>query len=71
MGFTPLEGLPMGTRAGSLDAAIVPFLMNELNKSADEIITLLNTESGILGVSGISADMRDIQSSLRLILVPN
>lgn len=64
MGFTPLEGLPMGTRAGSLDAAIVPFLMNELNKSADEIITLLNTESGILGVSGISADMRDIQSSL-------
>ncbi|WP_208422643.1 acetate/propionate family kinase [Latilactobacillus fragifolii] len=63
MGFTPLEGVPMGTRAGSLDAAIVPFLMNELDKSADEVITLLNTQSGILGVSGISADMRDIQAA--------
>ncbi|WP_076800966.1 acetate/propionate family kinase [Latilactobacillus curvatus] len=63
MGFTPLEGIPMGTRAGSLDAAIVPFLMNELDKSADDVITLLNAKSGILGVSGVSADMRDIQST--------
>ena len=53
----------MGTRAGSLDAAIVPFLMNELDKSADDVITLLNAKSGILGVSGVSADMRDIQST--------
>lgn len=64
MGFTPLEGLPMGTRAGSLDAAIVPFLMTERHQSAEEIINRLNTQSGILGVSGISADMRDIQAAV-------
>jgi acetate kinase len=65
MGFTPLEGLPMGTRAGSLDAAIVPFLMSERHQSAEEIIHSLNTKSGILGVSGISADMRDVQAAVQ------
>ncbi|AMV69653.1 acetate kinase [Pediococcus damnosus LMG 28219] len=63
MGFTPLEGLPMGTRSGSVDPAVVPFLMNELHMTADQIIDIFNKKSGLLGVSGISADMRDIVSN--------
>ena len=63
MGFTPLEGLPMGTRSGSVDPAVVPFLMNELHVNADQIIDIFNKKSGLLGVSGISADMRDIVSN--------
>ncbi|WP_412988920.1 acetate/propionate family kinase [Pediococcus siamensis] len=60
MGFTPLEGLPMGTRSGSVDPAVVPFLMNELHLDANQVIDTFNEKSGLLGVSGISADMRDI-----------
>ncbi|MGI5842471.1 MAG: acetate/propionate family kinase [Christensenellales bacterium] len=62
MGFTPLEGVMMGTRSGDIDAAVVPFLMNKLNKTADEIITMLNKQSGLLGVSGVSSDIRDVQA---------
>ncbi len=63
MGFTPLEGLAMGTRSGNLDPAIVPFLVKELNISADEASNILNKKSGVLGISGVSSDFRDIQAA--------
>src|SRR5579863_8995843 len=59
MGFTPLEGLMMGSRSGSVDPAILIHLMRQ-GKTADELDDLLNHKSGLLGVSGISADMREI-----------
>jgi acetate kinase len=58
MGFTPLEGLMMGTRSGSIDPAILPFLMRKENISADEILNVLEKKSGLLGVSGVSQDTR-------------
>jgi len=58
MGFTPLEGLVMGTRSGDLDPALVGFLARKENISAEKVELLLNTESGLLGISGISQDMR-------------
>ena len=58
MGFTPLEGLVMGTRSGDLDPALVGFLARKENISAEEVERLLNTQSGLLGISGISQDMR-------------
>lgn len=61
MGFTPLEGLMMGTRCGSIDPAIPMFLQQRENLSPREVDTLLNKKSGILGISGISSDMRDIE----------
>jgi acetate kinase len=62
LGFTPLEGLIMGTRCGDIDPAIVPFLMKNEGLSADEIDTILNKKSGVLGLySGKSSDMRDIE----------
>ena len=61
MGFTPLEGVAMGTRSGSIDPAIVTFLMKEENLTADEVNDLLNKKSGVLGVSEISSDFRDIE----------
>lgn len=60
MGFTPLDGLMMGTRSGELDPAIVSFLCEKENKSAQEIVDLLNTQSGLLGVSQKTADMQEI-----------
>ncbi|MDP4144707.1 MAG: acetate kinase [Bacillota bacterium] len=63
MGFTPLEGLVMGTRSGDIDPAIVIYLMRELNLSADEVDNILNKKSGLLGVSGLSSDMRDINKA--------
>lgn len=63
MGFTPLEGLAMGTRCGDIDPAIVTFLMTELNMSADEANTVLNKKSGVLGISGVSSDFRDIEGA--------
>ena len=63
MGFTPLEGLAMGTRSGNLDPAIVPFLVKELKISADEVLNILNKKSGVLGVSGVSSDFRDISEA--------
>lgn len=60
MGFTPLEGIPMGTRSGSIDPAIVFYLMEKEKINSDKIDHILNHESGILGVSGISSDVRDI-----------
>lgn len=60
MGLTPLEGLIMGTRSGDLDPAIVEFLCNHENKSVSEILNELNKKSGILGMSGVSSDFRDL-----------
>jgi len=62
MGLTPVEGLVMGTRCGDIDPAIVPFLEKELGYTADDIDNLINKKSGLLGVSGVSNDMRDIES---------
>ena len=62
MGFTPLQGLMMGTRCGDMDPAIVTYLMGELNMNAQEIDNLMNKKSGFLGVSGKSSDSRDIES---------
>ncbi len=60
-GLTPLEGLMMGTRCGDIDPAIVPFLMKHENLSASEIDTIMNKKSGLLGISGKTSDMREIQ----------
>lgn len=61
MGFTPLEGLTMGTRSGSLDPALIPYLMEKTNSTAEEVLEILNKKSGMLGVSGFSSDLRDIE----------
>jgi acetate kinase len=66
MGLTPLEGLIMGTRSGSLDPAIVQFLCKKLNKTVDEVLNILNKESGVLGMSdGLSSDFRDIEAAAK------
>ena len=63
MGFTPLEGLAMGTRCGSIDPAIVLFLMEKEKMTSYELDDYLNKKSGVLGISGISSDFRDIQAA--------
>lgn len=63
MGFTPLEGLVMGTRCGDMDPAIVYYLMDKLNLDSAQINNYLNKKSGILGISGVSSDMRDIEAA--------
>lgn len=60
MGLTPLEGLMMGTRCGDLDPAVLAYLMEKKNMSANEVVDYLNKKSGLLGVSGISSDLREI-----------
>ena len=60
MGMTPLEGLVMGTRSGDIDPAIVEFICNKEGKSASEVLTMLNKKSGVLGISGLSNDYRDL-----------
>ena len=61
MGFTPLAGVTMGTRSGNLDPALIPFIMEKTDKSAEEVLDVLNKKSGMLGVSGFSSDLRDIE----------
>lgn len=61
MGFTPLAGVTMGTRSGNIDPALIPYIMEKTDKSADEVLNVLNKESGMLGVSGFSSDLRDIE----------
>lgn len=63
MGMTPLEGLVMGTRCGDVDPAIVTFLMNKKNMTAEEVDNLMNKKSGVLGISGVSSDFRDIEGA--------
>ncbi len=65
MGFTPIEGLLMGTRAGDLDIGVVLYLMERENLDYKEINNLLNKKSGVLGISGLSFDMRDIENAIK------
>src|SRR5216684_477747 len=65
MGFTPLEGLMMGTRSGSVDPGILTYLMRQGSFTAEQLDELLNTKSGLLGISGISGDMRQIVSAMK------
>lgn len=62
MGFTPLDGVPMGTRTGSMDPAVMTYLMNK-GMTADEIDNLVNKKSGVAGVSGVSSDFRDLAAA--------
>lgn len=64
MGLTPLEGLIMGTRSGSIDPAIIEFIANKENKSIKEVMDILNKQSGVLGLSGIGSDFRDLMSAM-------
>ena len=61
MGFTPLAGLPMGTRAGDIDAGILEYLMNKYGYSIGEMLNILNKKSGMEGISGVSSDFRDLE----------
>ena len=63
MGLTPLEGVPMGTRSGSMDPAIVEFIANHDNLTPSETLTMLNKKSGVLGISGVSSDFRDLDEA--------
>lgn len=63
MGLTPLEGLVMGTRSGDLDPTVVTFLMNEYGYDTKKMDNVLNKESGVLGVSGVSSDFRDLENA--------
>jgi len=64
MGLTPLEGLPMGTRSGSIDPAIVGIIADNEKLSAAEVVNILNKQSGVLGVSGVSSDFRDLEEAV-------
>ena len=61
MGLTPLEGLIMGTRSGDIDGGVIQFIANHENKTVDEVLNILNKKSGVLGMTGISSDFRDIE----------
>ena len=63
MGMTPLEGLVMGTRTGDIDPALVEFIMNKENQPVGEVNNILNKKSGVLGISGVSSDFRDIEAA--------
>lgn len=65
MGLTPLEGLIMGTRSGDIDPTAVTYIMKEKNLTADEMENILNKESGVLGVSGVSSDFRDLEAAAK------
>ncbi|MEG2513312.1 MAG: acetate kinase [Acetivibrio sp.] len=65
MGFTPLEGLIMGTRSGDLDPAILEYIANKENLTIGEVLNLLNKKSGVLGMSGVSSDFRDLENAAK------
>ena len=64
MGFTPLAGLPMGTRCGDIDAGILEYLMNKHGYDIKEMLNILNKKSGLLGISGVSSDFRDLEEAV-------
>ncbi|HBA37562.1 MAG TPA: acetate kinase [Firmicutes bacterium] len=64
MGFTPLPGVIMGTRSGDIDPSIIPFIMKKENKTCEQVIDDLNKRSGLLGISGVSSDSRDIEDGM-------
>ena len=63
MGFTPLAGITMGTRSGDVDPSLLQYIMEKEGLSMDEMITILNKKSGLLGISGVSSDMRDVEAA--------
>lgn len=63
MGLTPLEGLVMGTRSGDVDPAVVQYIANKENKTVDEVLNILNKKSGVLGISKVSSDFRDLEDA--------
>ncbi|MGG3999952.1 acetate kinase [Anoxybacillus kestanbolensis] len=63
MGFTPLAGVSMGTRSGNIDPALIPYIMQKTGKTAEEVIDILNKKSGMLGLTGFSSDLRDIEEA--------
>ena len=63
MGFTPLAGVTMGTRSGDVDPALIPYIVEKTGKTADEVLDVLNKKSGIFGISGLSSDLRDVESA--------
>ncbi|AIK40343.1 acetate kinase [Bacillus pseudomycoides] len=63
MGFTPLAGVTMGTRSGNLDPALIPYIMQKTGQSVEEVLNVLNKKSGMLGLSGFSSDLRDIEQA--------
>lgn len=63
MGFTPLAGIVMGTRSGDVEPSVVDYMINTLGIDVNEVITMLNKESGLLGISGVSSDFRDVQAA--------
>ena len=65
LGFSTNSGLVMGTRCGDIDAFLIPYIMRETGKSLDEVVNILNKESGLLGVSGVSSDSRDIEDGIK------
>lgn len=65
MGFTPNAGLVMGSRSGDIDASIIPYMEKSLGKTSSEIDIILNKESGLLGISGVSSDARDIEDGIK------
>ncbi|MDC3415768.1 acetate kinase [Aquibacillus salsiterrae] len=65
MGFTPLAGVTMGTRSGNIDPALIPYIMEKTGKSANEVMNVLNKESGMLALSGFSSDLRDIEEKAK------
>ncbi len=64
MGFTPLAGVVMGTRSGDVDSSIIPFIMKKENKTCEQVLDDLNKKSGLLGISGVSNDSRDIEDGM-------
>ncbi|MGG1574981.1 acetate kinase [Fictibacillus sp. NRS-1165] len=65
MGFTPLAGVTMGTRSGNIDPALIPYIMQKTGQTAEEVLNVLNNKSGMLGVSGFSSDLRDIEQKAK------
>ncbi|RYL93785.1 acetate kinase [Sporolactobacillus sp. THM7-4] len=65
MGFTPLAGVTMGTRSGDIDPALIPYIMDKTGMNASEVINVLNKKSGLLGISGFSSDLRDIEKEAK------
>ena len=64
MGLTPNAGLIMGSRCGDIDATIIPYIMKKANLTAEEVDTALNKQSGLLGISGVSSDSRDVEDGI-------
>ena len=65
MGLTPLAGVPMGTRCGDIDGGVIQFLCNKYGMSVDECLNVLNKKSGMLGMSGVSSDFRDLEDGAK------